>query len=168
MDDLAATLPGRNEVRYGVGRVLEIGVHRDDRSAAGVTEAGPERILMAEVPAEPHAVNPTVLSVELDDGAPRIVGAPIVRHDQLPGAAEALHDRDKPGVQLRDIPALVVRRNYDGDLRRTLPGHRVALSPAGFGSAGMNRKSLTSRPQASFARYTGTKPAGASPSAKSV
>ena len=49
VDDVVALLPFGDHLEHDFGRVLQIGVHDDDRAAGGVIEPGRDRDLMAEI-----------------------------------------------------------------------------------------------------------------------
>ena len=87
VNHVRALVPAAQEGPDQLGRVLKIGVDRDDHIPGRVIEPGGERRLVAEVPCEAHHPYPRVL---LGKGAqPRdgLVGRAVVHGHQLPGDA---------------------------------------------------------------------------------
>ena len=104
------------------GRILQVGVERDDHIARDVLEGREDRLVLAEIARQlehPDAVGPLPrgLLQELE----RAVAAAVVDEDELVGMPRRVHDRGQPPQELRQVALLVVDRDDDGDPHRACP-----------------------------------------------
>ena len=77
-DVIVAPLHGREEVADFLGRILQIGVERDDAAAAAMLEAGHDRHVLAEIAAEQDHARDLGPALELLAQQSRAVCAAIV------------------------------------------------------------------------------------------
>lgn len=136
---VAFLLPARNEIvallgdhpvklRNLIGRVLKIGVHRDDNPALRKLEAMVKSRGLAVVRGEPDAPDTVRLPVQVLDALPRSVLAAIVYENDFVGEPFPLHHLYDPGVKLRQRLLLVVKRNDNGDVYVLLHDHIICSS----------------------------------------
>ncbi len=119
VDDLVALLPLGDHVEHDLGRILEIGVHDDDRLARGAVHAGGDRDLVAEIARQLDEAVAAVgarLGLE-DDGAG--VARSVVDEDRLGGRVERIEEGVEPAQQDRQDGFLV----EDGDDQRIDGSH---------------------------------------------
>ena len=112
-DDLRAPLPGRDQFRDQLGRMLEIRIHHDHAAPARMAQARAQRGLMAEIARERHVADGGIARRRADRRE-RAVGRAVVDEDDLVGALQRhrLRDRGRDG---RDVAGLVMGRQHDRD-----------------------------------------------------
>ncbi len=116
-DDLVALTPACKELRDQFGRMLQIAIHTDDGLAAGFTQAGHERALVAEVARETRATQGLVQLGLGDDLRPSAVRAAIIDQDDFERHADAGHDLFHGQHEGFDVALLVIHGGDDGELR---------------------------------------------------
>ena len=106
---------GNHPIEFGnlVGRVLQVGIHRDDDIALRLFEAAVERGTFAVVSAETDATHVWRLAVEFADDFPRAVGRAVVDENDFIRKAFGLHHFLDPLVEFGERIGLVVKGNYD-------------------------------------------------------
>src|SRR5690606_6678503 len=83
MNHLGALLPLLQQLGNDGSRMLQIGVHGDHDLALRRSEAGEQRGLLAEVAAEPDALDPRVLGREPSDDLEGAISTAIIDDDDL-------------------------------------------------------------------------------------
>ena len=116
VDDFEAGLPLGDEVGEHFRRVLEVGVHDDDRLAAGVVHPRRHRPFLAEVPGQPDQLDAVVVALQLQHGLGRTVAAAVVDEEDLV-RSELVEHRRETVVEDGDVPLLVVEGDDDRDSR---------------------------------------------------
>lgn len=82
-DDVVALSVEGDHLREQFGRILEVGIHDDDRVARGEVEARGDRRLVAEVPAEAEHLHPRVELGRRGEDRSRLVAAAVVDVEDL-------------------------------------------------------------------------------------
>jgi hypothetical protein len=110
VDDLVALFPLGDHVEDDFGRVLQVGVHDDDRAAHGVLHARGDRDLVAEIARQlDEAITLVGAGLGFEDNRPGVAG-PIIDEDHLGGRVERVEQRIQPPQQNRQNGFLVVDR----------------------------------------------------------
>ena len=96
------------------GRILQIGVHDDDRAAGGAIESGGDRDLMTEIARQlDEPVAPVVASLALDHDRARVLRS-VVDDDHLARRVERIEQGVEAPEQNRDDGLFVVDRHDEG------------------------------------------------------
>ena len=100
-------------VQFGnlVGRVLQVGVHRNHHAALRRAETAEQGGRLAIVAAELDAMHAGVLLCQSLDDLPRSIGAAVVHKNDFVGKAVRLHHAHNPIVKFRQALGLVVERH---------------------------------------------------------
>ena len=89
------------QVRNLVGRILKVGIHRDNHIALGLSETAIQSRTLAIVTAELDALHLIwVLLVQLTDNIPRTVGRAVINEDDLIRKLILLHHPLYPCIKL--------------------------------------------------------------------
>jgi len=121
---VALLLPARNQIvslfedhpaQFGnlVGRILQVGVHRDDDLPFRSRKTAVQGRGFAVVTGEPDAPHRRILLFEGFDDAPRIVGRTVVHQDNFVGIAVLRRHAVDPCDQFGQRFRLVVERHYN-------------------------------------------------------
>src|SRR6202011_623893 len=100
---------------------LEIAIHQNYGVAAGVLQSGTKRDLMAEIANQSDISNAAIGSGKSPDFRQRAIGGTVIHEYNLP-IGQGIDRVDEPAGQRTDILRLVMRRQYDCNLRK--PVHR--------------------------------------------
>lgn len=157
-DDLVSLAPFADHLADDEGRVLQIGVQRDDGIAPGVVKTGDEHRLVAEVPAHQQPVDARVHLMQRTDQRLGSVGAAVVHKENLPGGdliQRFSHRLQEP----RDTLFLVEDRHHQGNPRQAgrggLLGRRhVFFIHHVFGNFSTRRFSTPAVPARTWAQAT--------------
>ena len=135
VDDRVPLAPAPRELECHLGRILEVGVHRDDRAAGRVVEPRGQRELVAEVAGETDELDARVALVERAHQLEAPVGAAVVHEHHLGRPVEGLEHGNEAAVELLQRLALVEDRDHERVLgRRSLRrryGRRAAHAASG-------------------------------------
>ena len=135
-DDVVAFVELREQLRYLLGFVLKVAIHRDDDVASCGVEAGSKRGGLAVVAREPDGVHAWIGRADRLDERPRRIGAAVVDVDDLGVDAEQQGHRAEAPVEFVERAGFVVERhdNREVELRRTVSVTRhVENSSKGLG-----------------------------------
>jgi len=113
--DFCPSMPGGDHVRNQVWRVLEVGVHGDDRVASGGPQTGEERCFLAEVACELQTSHSGIDRSQFSHPLERFVRAAVVHHDYLVLDRQAAKDRRDPLDERLDARGLTVGRYDNAD-----------------------------------------------------
>lgn len=102
------------ELRNLIGRILQIGVHRNHDFPPGGLETAVERGRLAVVAAKPDAPHMRIADLQPADRFPRSVAAAVVDEHDLVRKTVLAHDAHDPLVQLGKRLLFVIKRNHDG------------------------------------------------------
>src|SRR5581483_8288147 len=101
-----------------LGRVLEVGVERDDDVRARVRESGEDRRMLPDVPGERDDRDALVPGGDREQDVERPVAAAVVDVDHLGGPIERLADGAQAGLERGKPRGLVEYRDDDRDRGR--------------------------------------------------
>jgi hypothetical protein len=124
VDDVVSLAGLVHERRDDLGRMLEVGVHRDDEVAGRCGEAGGQGDLVPEVPRQPDPPEALVVTGRGFDRLPGGVGRAVVDDDDLPLRRQVLEDPGQAPEQLRNRLLLVARGDDDAHLHGADSGRR--------------------------------------------
>ncbi len=129
IDDVEAFLPLRDHIHHDFGRVLQVGIHHDDRIAHRGIHSSRDGDLVAKVPRQPDvAVARVVLGLGLEDDR-AAVDAAIIDQDGLRGRVEQIVEQsvDAPHEHRQDR-LFVVNRDDEAipNIAVGVHGHRWA------------------------------------------
>ncbi|MPM63310.1 hypothetical protein SDC9_110190 [bioreactor metagenome] len=117
-DDVVPLVHLFDDVRYLRGRVLQVGVERDDLAAARVVEARHDRHVLSEIRAEVDHAHLRVKPVKVVKYPHRRVAAAVVDENHLEASPEVLHHGPKLLEELVQRFLLIVGGDDDRDLNR--------------------------------------------------
>ena len=83
-----------------IGRILQVGIHRDHHITLSSLEAAVEGRTLSVVPAELDAFHVRVLLAQLVDHCPRVICGAVVHEDHLERIAVLFHHTFYPRIQL--------------------------------------------------------------------
>ena len=106
---------GNHSIEFGnfLGRVLQVGIHRDDNVALRLVETAVERGTFPVVAAETDAAHVARLAMQFTDDFPRAVGRTVVDEDDFIRKAFRLHHFLDPFVEFDERIGFVVKGDYD-------------------------------------------------------
>jgi hypothetical protein len=129
---LGAVAPLFDQFRNKFRRILQVGVHRDDRvGVGGVRDAGGQRRLEAKVAGELDDLEPRILLLLGQEQFRRAVLAAVVDQHGAPLHPRVFFEqRRQPGECLRQHGFLIEHRHDDGDGGRGM-GHGSSFAGCG-------------------------------------
>ena len=120
IDHVVAVMPGGDQSRDHLRRILQVGVDDDHRIALRMVEPGGGGDLLAEIARQvDHGDVAVGLPQHLDD-AERGVAAAVVDVDDLPRCAQRRHRRGEAAMHFADDLGLVVHRDDNREDRTSL------------------------------------------------
>ena len=95
-----------------IGRVLKVGIHRNDHVALGLFETTIQGRTLAVVTTELDALHTVRLGCQVIDHLPRLVGRAVVHENHLITETVGLHHPFYPAIQFRQRFCLIIKRYY--------------------------------------------------------
>ena len=114
-DEVVAVLDN-HPIEFGdfIGRILKVGIHRDDHVALGTAETAEEGGALAVVAAELDALHlGGIVGVKLFDDLPRLVGAAIIHKNDFVSESVLVHHALNPSIQFGQRFGFVIKRYYN-------------------------------------------------------
>ncbi len=115
---IVALAPFLHHSRHHLGRVLQVGVHRDHRCAGGEVQPGAQRVLLAEIAREPDHPDARVMGPKPLQRREGAVGRAVVNAKDLVVGGDRFQDRHQACEEVLQHVALVQHRDDDAQLHR--------------------------------------------------
>ena len=126
VDDIRASLAhGVAEQRKPAGILLEVAVDQEDQVAAGMSEPGHQRLVVAEVPRQVDDAHARIASADLQRHPKRVVCRAVVDEHDLVGVRDRRRRFRAARVKLFEMRRRSEHRRHDRQLERALAHHAV-------------------------------------------
>ena len=115
INHVVAFTPQADQLGDQLGRVLQVAVHDDNGSTAGVLESGTHRRLVTEVAAQADNHRLLVLFVDRVKEGGRCIAAAVVNQQHFKLGTEVFENRTDSIPERSDAFLLVIKRNHHGE-----------------------------------------------------